>query len=102
MAKVANITGLRIEDIQTLVQGAGPNAASIIDEQRAYRVAGERVRFVRVVPERLELLRAPIPAGHAAAVRGQPQVALRVLGDRPDIVAGKPVLIAALTAVLAD
>src|ERR1700676_3306285 len=59
MSKVANITSLRIEDIQTLVQGAGPDTASSIDEQRAYRVTGERVRFVRVVPERLELLRPP-------------------------------------------
>src|SRR6266404_8134074 len=102
MAKVADITGLRIENIQASVQGAGPNAASSIDEQGAYRVAGQCVRFVRVVPERLELLCPPIPASHAAAFRGQPQVALRVLGHRPDIVAGKPVLIAALTAVLAD
>src|SRR6266404_2493559 len=102
MPEVTNLTGLRIEHIQTLVQSTRPDAASSIDEQRAYRVAGERVRIVRVVPERLEVLRPPIPAGHAAAVRGQPQVALRVLRHRPDIVAGKSVLIAALTAVLAD
>src|SRR6266403_1561416 len=102
MPEVTNLTGLRIEHIQTLVQSTRPDAASSIDEQRAYRVAGERVRIVRVVPERLEVLRPPIPAGHAAAVRGQPQVALRVLRHRPDIVAGKSVLITALTAVLAD
>src|ERR1700733_4990626 len=101
MTKMARIAGLGIEDIETLVQGAGPNAALSIDEQRAYRIAGQRVRYLRVVAERLELFRPPIPASHAAAVRGKPKGAMRILGDRPDVVAGQRVPIAAFAAVLA-
>src|SRR5580692_9293072 len=101
MTKMADIAGCGIENIQALVLGSYPDAALGIDEQRAYLVAGQGFGFGRVVSELLKSLGPPVPARHAAPVRGEPQIAVRVFGDRPDIVAGKPVLGAALAAKFA-
>ncbi|MEX0693576.1 MAG: hypothetical protein WD075_03940, partial [Rhodospirillales bacterium] len=44
-------TGLRIEHVEAVLLRADPDAALRIDEQRARRIACERVRLERIVPE---------------------------------------------------
>jgi hypothetical protein len=85
-----------------LIQGPGPDAALGIDNQGSNRVAGQRARLARVVPELLKLFGAAVPPSQPAAVRGEPQIAVRIFGDRPDVIAGESVRIAALASVLSD
>src|SRR6266481_3575858 len=88
MAKMADITGLRIEDIQALVQGAGPNAAPSIDEQGAYRVAGQPVliaALTAVLADRVAIVTVEAVFGP------QPQVTLRVLQDAVDGALREPI-----------
>src|ERR1035438_8328367 len=102
MPEMTHITRRRIEDVQTLIQGPGPDSALRIDEESAHRVAGQSIRLAGVVSELLELFGSPLPVRHAAAVGGEPQVAARILNHRPDVVAGEAMLIAALAAVFTN
>src|ERR1700683_2633482 len=90
-----------IENVKPVALGARPNESFGIDQQRAHGIAGQRLRLLWIVPELLESFGAALPARHTAAIRRQPKIALRVLGDRPDIVAGQPMWIAAIAAELA-
>src|SRR5208282_2886664 len=44
MPIMADIARRRIEDIQSLIQSAGPDAAASVDEERAHRIAGQSIR----------------------------------------------------------
>src|ERR1700723_3301205 len=87
-----------IENVKPAVLGARPDEPFGIDQQRPHAIAGERLRLLSVVPELLERLGSPVPARHAAAFGREPQIALCVFGDGPEVVAGEPVLVAALAA----
>jgi len=100
-----------VEDIQPLVQSAGPKFGRRASDDFTCvpAIAGHGVCCARFVhAERLELLplfRGPLRSwARAAAIQWpQPQVALRFLGDRPDIVVWQiPRSLPPPTAVLAD
>ena len=79
----------RIEQVEALVERAGPDAPGGSMSSVRTRIAGERVR---VGPDRAGTVGIDryfaIPALDAAADGREPQVAVRVLGDGPDVVAG--------------
>src|SRR5215472_9151334 len=84
---VAYLARPRIEYVQSLVDGTGPDLATPIDQEGAHRVTGQRGSLPGIVFEALELVSAAIPTLDAAAVGRQPEIAAAVLGDGPDIVA---------------
>src|SRR5882757_2573378 len=100
MSKMSRRPGPRVEYIKSMILGSGPNEPVGIDQQRANAVTGQRLRTLGIVPELLKFLGTSVPARHAAAVRSEPKIAVRVFGDGPNVVARKPALIAAFTAKL--
>jgi hypothetical protein len=90
VTEVTDGAGLRIQDVETLVECPGPDPSLRVDEQRADAVTRERARILRIVLVVLESVGGAIPVLDAAAVRGQPQIVVTVLGDGPDVVTRKP------------
>src|SRR6185503_6059929 len=98
MTEMPGHAGLGIEHIEPLLR-ANPNAAARIDEQRAHRIARQRVGFRRIVPELLERVGASIPASVTATDCREPQVAVCLLSDRPDEIARESFFVAPLAAI---
>src|ERR1700722_2720001 len=102
MPEMTDAACRRIQDVQPLIQSAGPDTSLGVDEERANRIARQSIWLAGVVSELPKLLGAPVPVRHAAAVGRDPQIPARIFNHRPDIVAGEAMLIAALAAVFTD
>jgi hypothetical protein len=91
MSQVIDAPGDRIQDIDTRVTSAYPDAAAAIDKQCAEDIAGKRVGTRRVMPVYRESIGAAVPLGKAAVRQGDPEVMVKVFHDRLNEVARKPI-----------
>src|SRR5580658_8784480 len=95
-------TRLRVEYVEPVIVGSGPNKAFGVDQQHAHPIARQRLRLLGIVPKLLESLSATFPARHTSAFCRKPKIALQVFCYRPDVVAGQRVFVAALMAKLSN
>ena len=91
VAEMEHFPGRWIEAIEAPVLGTDPDRTIGLDEQGAYLIACDRGWSGGVVPVGLEAVSRAIPARHAATIRGDPEIAVRGLGDLPDEVVCEPV-----------
>jgi hypothetical protein len=81
----------RVNDVDPGISGAGPDAARVIGEQRDYNIARQGSRLRGVVPKQSEPIGVAVPSGKTAIGDSDPQVAVRVLHDCLNEIAGEPV-----------
>ncbi len=89
VAKVLDVSRPRVQHVDTGIERADPHVAARVDEHRAHPVAGDRASVVLDVPVAGEAIGVPIPPCNAVAVQCDPETAVLVLDDLPDVIAGK-------------
>ena len=82
---VFEAAGCRLEHVETVVGSSDPHPISGIHHHGVHGVAGERAGIVGIVAVDGEAVGGAPPAGQAAVLDGDPQIALRVLDGLPGL-----------------